>query len=207
MTDSKSNKSKPVIATDIDGVVIQWQSALSYFALKYNLPVERIIKMMINEEFVSASEIFDCSEEEGVKLIELYNSSDFIRYLAAYRDALEVINRLSKDYDFVGITALGTNITTKLNRQFNLNALFPGAFKAVLLCDYADSKTDLYIIAKQQYNVIAYVDDLSKHVDAADLVFDNIPLFYMPRGPRKETPTVKHVQVNNWFDIEKWLVK
>lgn len=40
---------KPVILTDIDGVCLSWQSGLPYFAQKYNLPLEHILKMIQDE--------------------------------------------------------------------------------------------------------------------------------------------------------------
>ncbi|QLA10684.1 hypothetical protein TH2_118 [Shewanella phage Thanatos-2] len=194
---------KPLILTDIDGVIIQWQSALSYFALKHNLPTDRIIQVLTSEEFVSPSDLFGCSEEEGKKLIELYNSSDFIRYLAAYRDALIVINRMKQTYDFIGVTALGTSIQTKLNRRFNLNALFPSAFIDIKLCEYNDSKSELLKVTREEYsdrNIVAYIDDLPNHVDSAAEVLD-CKIFFMVRGPRNR-PKNRHFVVESWFDIE-----
>ncbi|QJT71804.1 hypothetical protein TH1_122 [Shewanella phage Thanatos-1] len=197
---------KPLILTDIDGVIIQWQSALSYFALKHNLPIDRIIQVLTSEEFVSPSDLFNCSDEEGKKLIELYNSSDFIRYLAAYRDALIVINRMKHTYDFIGVTALGTSIQTKLNRRFNLNALFPGAFIDIKLCEYNDSKSDLLKATREEYsdrNIVAYIDDLPNHVDSAAEVLE-CKIFFMLRGPRSR-PKNRHFTVESWFDIESLL--
>lgn len=40
---------KPTILTDIDGVCLSWQSGLPYFAQKYNLPLEHILKMIQDE--------------------------------------------------------------------------------------------------------------------------------------------------------------
>ncbi|UJD20413.1 hypothetical protein T47t1_200 [Escherichia phage T4] len=79
---------KPTILTDIDGVCLSWQSGLPYFAQKYNLPLEHILKMIQDEKFISPGKLFNCDEELGVKLIEKYNRSDFIRYLSPYKDAL-----------------------------------------------------------------------------------------------------------------------
>src|SRR5699024_6026179 len=101
-----------------------------------------------DERFLSPGELFNCDNELGARLTEKYNQSDFIRYLSPYMDALKHINKLKKDFDFVAVTALGDSIDALLNRQFNLNALFPGAFKEILMCGHSESKEDLFIRAK-----------------------------------------------------------
>lgn len=193
----------PVIATDIDGVVIKWQSGLPYFAQKYNLPLEHILNVIIEDKFVPASEIFDCHKDLADKLIKKYNSSDFIRYLAPFDDALEVINRLKDKYRFVAVTALGTDVDSMLNRKFNLQALFPGAFEDIFVCGHDESKSNLFRKVKEKYgtDVVAYIDDMPHHVEAAYEELD-CPVFWMPRGPRDSVPECQNRKVKNWNDLE-----
>ncbi|CAH1615540.1 hypothetical protein UGJNECP4_00214 [Escherichia phage UGJNEcP4] len=193
---------KPVILTDIDGVCLSWQSGLPYFAQKYNLPLEHILNMIQDERFLSPGELFNCDNELGARLIEKYNQSDFIRYLSPYMDALKHINKLKKDFDFVAVTALGDSIDALLNRQFNLNALFPGAFKEILMCGHSESKEDLFIRAKNTYgkHIKFYVDDLAHHCDAASNVLMDIQVYWLARGERDFKPNLA-VKVNSWDDI------
>ena len=193
---------KPVILTDIDGVCLSWQSGLPYFAQKYNLPLEHILNMIQDERFLSPGELFNCDNELGARLIEKYNQSDFIRYLSPYMDALKHINKLKKDFDFVAVTALGDSIDALLNRQFNLNALFPGAFKEILMCGHSESKEDLFIRAKNTYGkrIKFYVDDLAHHCDAASNVLMDIQVYWLARGERDFKPNLA-VKVNSWDDI------
>ena len=194
---------KPTILTDIDGVCLSWQSGLPYFAQKYNLPLEHILKMIQDEKFISPGKLFNCDEELGVKLIEKYNRSDFIRYLSPYKDALCVINKLKEDYNFVAVTALGDSIDALLNRQFNLNALFPGAFSEVLMCGHDSSKEELFKKAKEKYNVICYIDDLAHHCDHASEIL-NVPVYWMARGERDSIPKTAQ-RVYTWNDVENKL--
>lgn len=198
---------KPIITTDVDGVLVKWQSGLPYFAQKYNLPVEHILQMIIDDQFVAPKDLFGVDEDFAQQLMQKYNCSDFIRYLAAYDDALKVVNALKEKYDFVAVTALGTSVDAKLNRQFNLNALFPGAFLETFVCDHSEPKTKLFEKIKEKYGdrVIAYIDDLSHHVDKAFEVFgDEIECMYMPRGNRSEASKFGE-KVENWHHVERLL--
>lgn len=193
----------PVILTDIDGVAIQWQSGLPYFAQKYNLPLEHILNVIIEDKFIPPSEIFDCHKDLADKLIKKYNSSDFIRYLAPYADALAVINKLKAEYRFVAVTALGTDVDSLLNRKFNLQALFPGAFEDIFVCGHDESKSVLFRKAKEKYgtDIVAYIDDMPHHVEAAHEELD-CPIFWMPRGPRDSGPDCQHRKIKDWNDFE-----
>lgn len=192
---------KPVILTDVDGVCLSWQSGLPYFAQKYNLPLEHILKMIQDERFISPGELFNCDEQLGQRLIEKYNVSDFIRYLAPYMDALKHINKLKEQYDFVAVTALGDSIDALLNRQFNLNALFPGAFQEILMCGHSESKEQLFLRAKAKYGdrIKFYVDDLAHHCDTATKIL-YVPVYWLARGERDFTPKLA-VKVTSWDDI------
>lgn len=201
-----SRENLPVILTDIDGVAIQWQSGLPYFAQKYNLPLEHILSVIIEDKFIPPAEIFDCHKDLADKLIKKYNSSDFIRYLAPYADSLAVINKLKSKYRFVAVTALGTDVDSLLNRKFNLQALFPGAFEDIFVCGHDESKSVLFRKAKEKYgsDIVAYIDDMPHHVEAAHEELD-CPIFWMPRGPRDNPPDCPHKKVRDWNDLE-WAI-
>jgi 5'(3')-deoxyribonucleotidase len=199
---------RPVIVTDVDGILVKWQSGLPYFAQKYNLPLDHILEMMVDEKFIAPSKLFNCSEEFATKLLLKYNNSDFIRYLSAYEDALKVVNELKKTHDFVAVTALGNSVDAHLNRQFNLSALFPDAFKDIFVCDYNESKDSLLTQVMEKYGnrVICYIDDLGKHTDSAVAVFrqynSKAKVFYMPRGERDYLPTELCETVKDWHQVK-----
>ena len=199
--------SKPVIVTDVDGIVLRWASGLPFFLAEYNRDTKAAIECNICDDFKTASELFGYDEETSKKLLVQYNNSKFIKYLQPYTDALNVINELSKDFDFVAITALGTNDTAMLNRIFNLNAFFGGGtFKEVRCVDYNESKINEYLYVKKKYgnDAICFVDDLAKNLEDCHDVFQELPLLHMPRGER-ETPKCKHTLVKDWYDVKKWL--
>lgn len=192
---------KPVIATDVDGVLLSWQSGLPYFAQKYNLPLEHILDMIQDDKFIKPGVLFGCDDALGEQLINKYNCSDFIRYLAPYMDALRQINKLKKVYDFVAVTALGDSIDARLNRQFNLNALFPGAFQDIQMCAHNESKEMILTKVRLKYGsrVKFYVDDLAHHCEAAKRILD-VPVYWMIRGERVGSAEGCS-QVKDWDEI------
>ncbi|BBC78266.1 hypothetical protein KNT65_gp227 [Escherichia phage EcS1] len=202
-------KERKVIATDVDGILVKWQSGLPYFAQKYQLPIEGILDFLVDDKFVPPGEIFGCDEEFAVKLLLKYNNSDFIRYLAPYDDAVKWVNELKKEYDFVAVTALGNSVDAHLNRQFNLNALFPGAFKDIMVCDFNESKDVLLEKVKEKYGdrVVCYVDDLGSHIESAVKVFEgtDVVSYHMPRGQRTAPNLKSYDAVNDWEHLAKEL--
>ena len=203
---------KPVITTDIDGVVLNWASNLPFFAAEFNLPTDVAVQMLIDEKFRSPAEMFQCSRAVGDEILKQYNSSKWIRGLKGYTDALIHINEMKDKYDFVAITAIGTDFSIAMNRMSNLNVLFPGAFKDVLICDHNQSKDVLFYNAKAKYGdrIVCYVDDLSKHCQDARDVWPDLPIMRMVRGENK--PLKCDVDVNiqtvyGWSSIERILNK
>lgn len=201
MTTSLTRNERPVIATDVDGVLLSWQSGLPYFAQKYNLPLEHILEMIQDDKFIKPGKLFGCDEQLGEQLIEKYNCSDFIRYLAPYMDALRNINKLKKAYDFVAVTALGDSIDARLNRQFNLNALFPGAFQDIQMCGHNESKELILTKVRLKYGsrLKFYVDDLPHHCQAAKRILD-VPVYWMVRGERDGFAD-DCLKVKDWDDL------
>lgn len=199
-------KEKDVILTDIDGICVRWQSGLPFFLSKHNMPTDTALEMVTDEKFRCMSDIFGCNNELAQILMEEYNNSSFIRYLSAYDDALQVINRLKVKYDFVAVTALGTTPTASLNRIANLNTLFPSAFKEVMVVNHNESKTHRYLDAKAKYGerLVCFIDDLAVNLDDCHNVISQLPLYHMIRGER-DKPNAPHHVVKTWFEIEEKL--
>ncbi|AIA64843.1 hypothetical protein AVV44_gp044 [Cronobacter phage S13] len=197
---------KKVIPIDIDGVAVQWQSNLPFFAAEHNIPTDRILNMMVDEKFRSMSEIFGCDDELADRLMRQYNSSKWIRGLKPYDDALIVINRLKHKYDFVAITAIGKSAESCLNRIANLNILFPSAFVDVMCVDVGESKVSRYLEAKKKYGdrMVCFVDDLAGNLEEFHGVMSTLPMIHMVRGPRT-SPECFHFKATSMYDVENLL--
>ncbi|WJZ28100.1 hypothetical protein NCTGTJJY_CDS0221 [Serratia phage 92A1] len=198
---------RKVLATDVDGILVKWQSGLPYFLAKYNIPTKAVLDIMVNDRFMDPEELFGCNEKLAKTLMKEYNNSDFIKYLAPYTDAIKMVNKLKEDYDLVAITALGTTDEAQLNRMFNLNALFPGAFKDVLCVNYGESKIPHYLDIKIKYadRLVCFIDDLAHNLEDAHAVMSELPLIWMPRNEYGRTPECPHTFANDWNDIPEIL--
>lgn len=179
---------KPIILVDVDGCIVKWQSGLPYFNSDHNLPMTAAIKMQYNEDFISPEEIFGLNTEIANKLMHKYNTSKYIRYLAGYPDAVEMINKHKEQFDFIAVTALSSDETATLNRLYNLNSLFPGAFIDVLSCDFRESKTEKLRQIKARFGdrrIECFIDDLGNNIRDAYKVFgEDINYFHIIRGDR-----------------------
>ncbi|QDH49082.1 haloacid halogenase [Pantoea phage Phynn] len=197
---------KPIILTDIDGVALKWQSGLPFFLASNNMPTDVALECLVDEQFRPATELFGCNESLAKMMIEEYNNSSYMRYLAPYTDALIVINRLKARFDFVAVTALGTKPGASLNRIANLNTLFPSAFKEIAVVNHGESKTVLYNELKAKYGdrIVCFVDDLAINLEHCHDVMPDLKLFHMLRGWREDAKC-EATCVNDWSHIEGWL--
>lgn len=185
MNFNRDESKRPVVAIDVDGVCVKWQSGLPYYLAKHALPTQNALKCILTEEFMSPAQLFGCDDRIARIFMKDYNKSNFIKYLAPYQDALEMINRMKDKWDFVAVTALGKDKETVMNRLFNLNALFPGAFKDIFVCDFGESKVEILTQVKTKYdNVVMFIDDVASNIEAAHEVMPDVPRYYINRGPR-----------------------
>lgn len=200
--------SKKVIPIDVDGVVVQWQSNLPFFAAEHNIPTDRIIEMIVDEKFRTMSEIFGCDEELAGNLLKQYNNSKWIRGLKPYDDALVVINRLKQRYDFVAITAIGKTADSCLNRIANLNILFPSAFKEVMTVDIHESKTARYLEAKKKYGnqMVCFIDDLEHNLEDFHSVMSELPMIHLTRNPNRTTENPLWTNAKDMYEVEKFIL-
>lgn len=210
---------KKVIITDVDGVLLKWQSMLPFFAQEKGIDLSEILKCQYTEEFIHTKDLFKCTLDRARKLKHEYHNSNWIRHLTAYNDALEVLNSLKDEYIFIAVTALDNTDTALENRSYNLNVLFPGVFSEIHLTDNDKTGAFTEIIVNQSRKgneIVAYVDDLPDHIltfreTYKNLTRDNFPfenLFLLVRGPRDsffsyDTEKYRDCKVNNWYEIKE----
>lgn len=182
----KSSKNqRPVVIIDVDGVCVKWQSGLPYYLAKNAMCSKNALECNLTEEFMSPEQLFGCDSEIANIYMEDYNKSDFIKYLAPYQDALEMINDKKSEWDFVAATALGTSKETVQNRLFNLNALFPNAFKDIFVCEFGEPKDSMLQRIHEKYdNIIMFIDDIHSNIESAARVLPSSVLkYHILRGP------------------------
>jgi FMN phosphatase YigB (HAD superfamily) len=210
-------KSKKIIITDVDGVITSWQSGLPFFLHERGLSTIPAIGNILDEIYLKPSELFrdargkSVSECAAMDLFEEYNSSDYIRTLPAYNDALDVINQMRHRYRFIAVSALCDTAKAYSNRLKNLDCLFPNAFDSLHLSGAGKTKVHIFCnlisdIGKE--DIVCYIDDRVDHLDQFDKAYKNIIgedaplLFQMNRRSQPKHTSPNTVPVNNWYQIE-----
>ena len=121
------------ILTDIDGVVLDWESAFFKF-------MERKGHTKVNPGIYSVAKIYDISTDEGGALTREFNESGHIGYLKPLRDAKKYIKKLvNEGFEFQAITSLSTKDLANSLRRYNLDKEFSTDMNCLCL-DTGDDK-------------------------------------------------------------------
>lgn len=180
----RNEHKRPVVLMDIDGCCVKWQSGLPYYLAENAMCTKNALECNITEEFMGPEKLFGCDSSIANQYMKDYNESKFIKYLSPYTDALKMINEMKEYWDFVAVTALGTSKKTVQNRMFNLNSLFPNAFKDIFVCEFGESKDDMLSRVKAKYdNIVMFVDDIAANIESAAKVLPDVPRYHVIRGP------------------------
>ena len=146
-----------VFLTDIDGVVLNWGSALEwYLASEHNIkPKNRL------ENFDDAIDWLEMDKTEFSFYLEKFHRSEYFKHVPVFSDAEKVMFKMKDEgWNFIAITAAGKSNKIYENRIFNLNKVLPNVFKGMLSINPRDSKLE----SLQQFKETYWVDDSVKHV-------------------------------------------
>ena len=117
----KQNPNQKLILVDCDGVTLDWEYAFDVYmqqhgfdkveggALKYNIGAR-----------------YNISDDQGRKLIKIFNESAHIGFLPPLRDAMYYVKRLHEEHGYVfhAITSLSQDPNACELRTMNLRKLF-----------------------------------------------------------------------------------
>jgi len=134
------NKNK-VILTDIDGVMLDWEEGFSVWMEHHgHKPVDGY-KLMYK-----IGERYGISNNEGHKLVKIFNESAAIGFLPPVRDAQYYVKMLAEkhQYRFLAVTSLSTDPYAKELRVRNLRKLFGAdTFVDVICLETGADKDDV----------------------------------------------------------------
>lgn len=176
---------KPIIAIDVDGVLLFWQTYAVEFCEQNGLCTKIAEKLQTSDEFINPFEIDGVEQPD---LIVKYNQSEFMERLKYYHDALEFISTHKDYFDFVAITAMSPDELHLGRRRRNLENVFGrGVFQKILGCNIRESKKDLFHKVNIAYRdrVVAYIDDMAHHLNDAKEHLPNAKLFHIIRDIRE----------------------
>ncbi len=144
----KKHNPHKLILVDADGVLLNWEYAFAIWMEQHGHEKQP------GSEFVyDIGKRYGISQEQGRKLIKMFNESAAIGFLPPLRDAMYYVKRLHEEHGYVFhcITSLSLDVNAGRLREMNLRKLFgdtvfekiicldTGADKHEALSEYQDS--------------------------------------------------------------------
>jgi FMN phosphatase YigB (HAD superfamily) len=134
-----------VILVDADGVLLNWEYAFDVWMQQHGFK-----KVPGGELDYAIGNRYGIDNDQGRKLIKMFNESAAIGFLPPLRDAMYYVKRLHEEFGYVFhcITSLSLDPSAQKLREMNLDKLFgETAFEKVICLDTGADKheaLDLY---------------------------------------------------------------
>jgi len=125
-----------IILTDADGVLLDWEYAFDVWMTQHGFNKLDSLKYNIGKRY-------DIEEDQGRKLIKIFNESAHIGFLPPLRDAMHYVKRLHEEHGYVFhcITSLTKDENAQELRRMNLRKLFgKTAFEKFIFLDTGADK-------------------------------------------------------------------
>lgn len=194
-TISMKNK---IILTDADGVLLDWEYAFDVWMGQHGFNKVDPLKYNIGTRY-------NIEDEQGKRLIKIFNESAHIGFLPALRDAMFYVKRLHEEHGYVFhcITSLSKDENAQELRKMNLRKLFgQTAFEKFIFLDTGADK-DQVLEEYRDSNYLWVEDKIANAVVGHELGLNSVIMEHGHnmnyQGP---IPLVK-----NWRDIYEMLVK
>jgi len=125
-----------IILTDADGVLLDWEYAFDVWMTQHGFNKLDSLKYNIGKRY-------GIEEDQGRKLIKIFNESAHIGFLPPLRDAMYYVKRLHEEHGYVFhcITSLTKDENAQELRRMNLRKLFGHtAFEKFIFLDTGADK-------------------------------------------------------------------
>ena len=179
---------KPILATDVDFVLLDWVAGLEPFLKEKGMKYDHIKQYAGSTYYPSLSELFLMKDEnKNLEILAEFNKSKYIEQLPIFqKEAIEHINNIKQEYDIVAITCIGTEEVQKNKRTNNLVNHYGEVFSDVICIPVRHSKEEYLKELKKESHVEFYVDDRIKHLQEAINCLIK-PLLYVRNADKPET--------------------
>lgn len=142
-----------IILTDVDGVLLNWNSAFEYYMGKEGY---KLIGDQLNR--YSLSKRFGVSREAMNEYINEFNNSKIISRLEPFKDAKKYVLKLVKDgFRFIAITNIGDSSTSYEYRKQNLISVFGDIFDDIICLPVGTSKYE--VLSRWEDTGLFWIED------------------------------------------------
>lgn len=184
-----------IILTDIDGVVLNWESQFHKWMKARGHDI-------VNYARYDISETYSMAYHKAEEYTRDFNTSGYIMELPTFRDSLSGIAIL-KDagYKFIAITSVGDDYYTDKLRRVNLENLFGADTFVELHCINANKKPLL-----QQYRPISdfWIEDTEHNAELGVELGYTTFLFNHLYNQNYQNSSV--IRVNSWREVCKTII-
>lgn len=191
---------KKIILTDIDGVCLDWEYAFNVY-----LTTHGFVKQPGGEFKYSIGKRYGIEEEQGRKLIKIFNESAAIGFLPPLRDAMYYIKRLHEEHGYVfhAITSLSNDINAQELRRLNLQKLFgKTAFERFVFLDTGSDKD--HVLEEYRDRDLWWIEDKIDNCRAGLAV--GLKSLLMEHGHNLDYEDPAIPRVRNWREIYERIV-
>jgi FMN phosphatase YigB (HAD superfamily) len=152
-----------VILTDVDGVLLDWEEGFTVWMEHHGHKAVDGYKLMYK-----IGERYGISNNEGHRMVRLFNESAAIGFLPPLRDAQYYVKLLAEKhgYRFLAVTSLSTDPYAKELRVRNLNKLFGDIFIDVICLDTGADKDEILNGLAHMYPKNWWIEDKPENMQA-----------------------------------------
>lgn len=187
-----------IILTDADGVLLDWEYAFDVYMQQHGFNKIDALKYNIGKRY-------GIDNEQGKKLIKIFNESAHIGFLPPLRDAMYYVKRLHEEHGYVFhcITSLTTDENAQELRRMNLRKLFgKTAFEKFIFLDTGADKD----AALEPYRNTGYwwIEDKIVNCQVGTSLGLNSLLMEHGHNMEYEDPGIPRVR--NWKEIYEKII-
>jgi hypothetical protein len=184
---------KKIILTDADGVLLDWEYAFDVWMAQHGFKKQDSLKYNIGKRY-------GIDEEQGRKLIKIFNESAHMGFLPPLRDAMHYVKRLHEEHGYVFhcITSLTTDENACELRKMNLRKLFgQTVFEKFIFLETGADKDDVL----EQYKDTGYwwIEDKIVNCQVGTKV--GLRSVLVEHGHNMDYNDPQIPRVKNWRDI------
>ena len=187
-----------IILTDCDGVLCNWEYAFDVYMQQHGFKKVDALKYNIGKSY-------GIDNEQGKKLIKIFNESAHIGFLPPLRDAMYYVKRLHEEHGYVFhcITSLTNDKNAQELRKMNLRKLFgETAFEKFVFLDTGADKDD----ALEPYRNSGYYWIEDKIVNCQVGTSLGLKSILVEHGHNMDYNDPEIPRVKNWKEIYEMIV-
>ena len=187
-----------IILTDADGVLLDWEYAFDVWMQQHGFNKLDTLKYNIGKRY-------GIDEDQGRKLIKIFNESAHIGFLPPLRDAMHYVKRLHEEHGYVFhcITSLTKDENAQELRRMNLRKLFgTTAFEKFIFLDTGADKDEA--LAPYRDSKLWWIEDKIDNCQVGTSM--GLKSLLVEHGHNMHYNDSKIPRMKNWRDIYNMIV-